>query len=399
MRFGSVGGSGNPSVVGFVDDLSNELDDTLESLETVTDEFVIRATAKESDVDDLLEAADLALIVDARLDAFDQSSLDVARRYSRIHPGQPILMISNFFHDDVAPYDRIESMISPLTAVYKVNKRDLKRDEMRRWIGEQLESAVRDWSPEYRRGAVDVEIPADVTRVLSMTPKEWADLDLEQQDAASDIVYGQFAGFADSIFGSTHATWIVCGGSDFDILRWGSGDDHPPDRLLDEIQAQEDVVPFFFGRELEVDSIDLGGGIAWPGTARNPHYPGVRVRFDSTSGEEHEFLFDTGADANYLDRRLADAEGLSLGRPRSASRLGPPVRYRNVSTNITLLDGLASAYGGTTLRAIRNWSASIGQGKVQRGLLSALVLHDLKTAVRICGRTRTLRIDDRAEED
>jgi hypothetical protein len=285
-------------------------------------------------------------------------------------------------------------MVSPLATVHRVEKADLTKDAVREWINEQLNNASREMVQKRVGQEPAPELTPALSELLSITPQRWIELSLDEQDGVADEIADALSPYVDRVFRSSDAAWLVFGGPGFEVLRWGKEGTHPSDELLDEIQASEGLVPFFFARELEVDSISLGG-IPWPGTSKNPHYPALQVRFLDGSTDGQQLLFDTGADANYLDRTVAVAEGLRLGRrPRIGFRLNQSVRYRETTAEITLFDGRGAADGTTSFRAVKNWKESIGQGKDQPGLVSTLVLHDLKVAVRLCGRTRTVQLDD-----
>jgi hypothetical protein len=386
--------------VGVIDDEPSELLRTCNLLSGPRLDLL--STSKESEVDSVLSKATGGLILDARTDAFSRSSIAIARKYSTVQPGRPVFVVSNFFGS--GKYDKLESMISPASPVQKLTKSDLAEESTKEWISDELLRAAESL-PTGLLGRARLEAPridGGARRALRTSPEDWEVLDVDAQDELSEALTASLQDYIRQVFETSQAGWFVIGGQDAAVLRWSNDPGSiPGDDLLQEIEAMEGVVPFLFVRDLEVDSIVLEGGIPWPGSGQNAHYPSLVAEFaDEALPTEVELLFDTGADHNYIDRSFMRDRGLPVAKFTSTGfRLGRAVSYRERAYPVNLLDGIGFATGSTSFRVVSKWSTTIGYGKTHPGLLSNLALTDLAVAIRICGRTRTVRIDQYIDEN
>lgn len=375
--------------VGLVDDQPAELESMKETFRRLGVDTV--GTSQPGDLEDVLIAAEGGLAVDARLDGWDERSVEVARRYARMHPGKPIWFMSNFFGDGAC--DKMPSMVTPLAVVGRIEKAEEDLNELKRVISDELLRFARSMEQVDLGPALEPVSP-EARSLLLTAPAVWQRMSPDSQDSVCEALAEKLDSRVGAIFQSSSAEWVVIAGPEGEVVRWGTDPELPSDQVLDEIQAREGHVPFLFARSLDVDDISVGG-IPWPGTRRHRNYPSLKLRFLPGSGETHEVLFDTGSDANYLDQALAVNEGLNLGaRPRTGYRLGGRVTFRELNAEVVLLDGRGSAGGQTAFRVVSNWDGTIGRDKDLQGLLTSTVLVDLKVAVRLCGRTCSLRLDD-----
>lgn len=438
----------------WIEDRPKDVEDSAESLKSIGYQVEIESPGGDSNLEQKALETDI-LVLDLRWEKSKPNSRfsngkTFAQRLATIRPSLPILFVSSFFADP--EYSSIEREISPLATTERIDKAELSKGRFfarakREALVNELEVKIRALDSESGRSEASRETHLPIIdegsfcisrqNYSKLTPKERIEITRRAERSVRSRV--------DNVFAKTAVSWVVVGGDDGCIVKWGEGEPEPSDQDLFEMAHISGCMPFLFSRPVKIDSVNTtssseggsqpptspGRGLSWASCDGARSYPTIGIDFPAGSHlGPTKMLFDTGAGANWVsyemlqDRALISGAEIVRQKDRDigvdpsllddASREALQIHYVDITTRTTMHDGRQSKTGDVRFNAVIDWNSSSFASKcihgdcegsvkaaenltfywcgMRTGLISGAALESLAVAIMLDGKTRTTLI-------
>lgn len=423
----------------WVEDRPHQVQRTVKAFRGRGDELKVLTPDRLSSITDTdaLDRVD-AVLLDLRMPEFEEDGRSLARSIIAKDPNKPLLFVSSFFHDgyedvehDVAPYARTQRFDKNNVVDYAIAMDNrIAEAEVVDKIAGTIEELIATEQPR-----ADFVLPEEIPDAFATDPAEYFQLGFGEKARLVRTVRRNVQPMLDFVFGGTAADWIVVGGPERSILRWGIAGREPNEDEVRELASEAACVPFVICRPTRVDAVQSARevpGYPWLKCRGALDYPAINIELLAASGESiGEIRFDTGSDHSYLDLDVALNSGLveTTASVRTVPRdIGVPVNdlpkeardrledaleinFVDLPLQVVLGDGSASVSGEVRFRAVHGWSNSTLGSKcaygecdssvaigtaytcdARRGLLGPRGLSEVKARVIVDGVHRVVRL-------